>query len=883
MKGSSAIRWALVLAVWTLLVGCAGAPSGPPPPTFGPAGSVVAAAAPASLDPAIADAASFSRVITYRSRSGIDDDNTSVTGSVFVPKGAPPDGGFRIVVVAPQVVGTDAECAASLSADLLGNAAVVRELLLAGHVVFVPDYQGLGAPAGGDRMRYHPYLDSTTAGYVVIDGVRAAKTVVPVPTSSSWAAVGRREGGQAVWAADELVDNYGSGLTLVATAALSPPADLDGLADAAVAGTLTPAQKVAYVAYLSAVRAEHPYDVDLDDYRRGAAARDWDRLTSCRQPQRLAVAAAIPAEDLRPANAKAVNALRGYLHKTTLPQGPTAAPMYVIYGGADTLTPPGWTEHALRGACRMGDVVQIAYWPDADQDGIDPSAATGWLTDRLQGHPSASDCDEFLARTSDPEPQERASAEPEPAPSTAATAAPPLPQAEGAETSLTSGWLPSTVAVVTVAALGCAIGRRSVDWHRRRLPAALMVGCATAAAVQLFVQHQGWNAGAVSWQWALWTAALGFAAALVVLGWRGAAWWQRAVSVLAVALCAVTAALALNGATGYFPTAAALLRQATGTQPADWIDEGALAELTRSHARPAQGVMVWIDVPGTASGFEHRRELVYLPPAWFTSDPPPQLPVVTMLGAEFSQPGDWAVSADAVRTLDRFAATHGGVAPVAVFPDMSGSFTNDTECVNGPRGNAADHLIEDVVPYVISRFGTSVDPARWGLVGWSTGGTCALLTAVMHPERFGAIVDLDGQLGPNMGTQRQTVARLFGGDENAWAAFDPRTVVERHGRFVNLAAWLGVSGDVPTTHRAAGDHPPTAADLGEWSTASEDRAANATKLCLLLSGHGVECAVVGYGGSHDFRSAGRAFADSLPWLAGRLGAPGAREVPLPGT
>jgi S-formylglutathione hydrolase FrmB len=105
-----------------------------------------------------------------------------------------------------------------------------------------------------------------------------------------------------------------------------------------------------------------------------------------------------------------------------------------------------------------------------------------------------------------------------------------------------------------------------------------------------------------------------------------------------------------------------------------------------------------------------------------------------------------------------------------VFPDTSGSFTNDTERVNGPRGNAPDHLVKEFVPQIVSGFNTQ--PSNWGLVGWSSGGTCSLILAVSHPEIFSAIVDLDGQLGPNAGKKQQTIARLFGGDADAWAAFD---------------------------------------------------------------------------------------------------------------
>ena len=51
------------------------------------------------------------------------------------------------------------------------------------------------------------------------------------------------------------------------------------------------------------------------------------------------------------------------------------------------------------------------------------------------------------------------------------------------------------------------------------------------------------------------------------------------------------------------------------------------------------------------------------------------------------------------------------MAPIVVFIDSGGSFNNDTECVNGPRGQSADHLTLDVRPYLIDRFGAAADPA----------------------------------------------------------------------------------------------------------------------------------------------------------------------------
>jgi S-formylglutathione hydrolase FrmB len=848
------------------------------------AGTVVSDAAKPDLDPLLSDAAASAQTMTYRSRSGIDDDNTHVTGSVFVPKGSPPAGGFPVVGLAPQTFGTAADCAASLSPDLLGNSATVVALLKAGYVVFIPDYQGLGKPSGGTTI-YHPYLDSTTAGYVVIDGVRAAKTLVDVPTSDSWAALGSFEGGQAVWAANELVDNYGSGLHLVAAASLSPIADFEGLADAAMAGTMTSEQKLVYVAFLASLMSE--YDVDLDDYRRGAARQNWDALLSCNRTAALAMAERIPAEDLRPASEAALTSLRGYLQKTTLPQGPTTAPMYVIYGGRDPVIDPAWTDRALIHACQMGDVIQIAYWPDQGHQQIEPRAALGWLTDRLRSNPSANDCASFLAAKGQPAatpglPIRTPRNATERTGGHDADVLQPSSAPKDHAVSLTSGWLPITIQLVTVAALSFAIGRqRTRSWLLHWIPGALMAGFATAASIRLFVKYQGWTERAASWQAVMWTTVTGASIAILIAGWRGAPWWRRLASTLAVVMCLLSAALALNTATGYFPTVTSLWRQATGAQPDDWIDEEQLAQMVRDGARPSQGTMVWVDVPNDTSGLNHRPEVVYLPPAWFDPDRP-KLPAVMMLGGEFSQPSDWPVSADAVETLDRFAKLHRGNTPLFVFPDTTGNFSNDTECVNGPRGNAADHLTKEVVPAVISKFGVSDDPSHWGLVGWSSGGTCALMTAVMHPEMFSAFVDLDGQLGPNTGTKRQTIARLFGGDERAWAAFDPRTVIEKHGRYSDMAAWLGVSDDTPPTYRPGGDTLPNAEVLADWNPYSEEHSANAEKLCLLLSGHNVECAVVGYGGAHDFTSAGAAFGAALPWLAARLDTPEAPARPLPG-
>jgi len=434
---------------------------------------------------------------------------------------------------------------------------------------------------------------------------------------------------------------------------------------------------------------------------------------------------------------------------------------------------------------------------------------------------------------------------------------------------------------LAVVALLLGIGRRPRSWLLRPVTIALLASVLFAVAVRIFVKYQGWSEKAASLGTVLWVAITGFAVAMAIIAWRGSRWWRRSVSVLAVLLAIVCAFAELNIATGYFPTVQSAWQRLTGSEPPQWIDEAALAGIRQRHEQPTRGTMVWVDIPRDASGFGHRRELVYLPPAWFRSDPPPTLPAVLAIGAEFSHPSDWPQSGGALKTLDKFAAFHSGNTPVVVFADATGAFNNDTECVNGPRGNAADHLTADVWPYVISRFGVSADRTNWGLLGWSSGGTCALMLAARNPDLFSAFVALDGQLGPNSGTKAQTIARLFGGDAQAWAAFDPKTVIEKRGRYPNMAAWLGVSGSTPTVHHAAGDASADPNALAGWDQYSEDHGANANKLCLLLSAHNVECSVIGYPGSHTFTAAAAGFAAALPWLAGQLGTPDVERRAMP--
>lgn len=429
--------------------------------------------------------------------------------------------------------------------------------------------------------------------------------------------------------------------------------------------------------------------------------------------------------------------------------------------------------------------------------------------------------------------------------------------------SLTHGWLPFTIQLLTFAALCCAVGRRSPQWRVRRLPVALAVGAASAGALYWYITSLGIAGDPAPVGLWLWTALGGFAAAVLILGWRGSHWRRRGMALVAVPLCVVCALLMLNLWVGYFPTAYVAWHKFTVGKVPDEVDRWTVTAMQLKGIRPPRGVVVPVSTSSQESNFTHRAELVYLPPAWFASNPPPPLPTVMMIGSQLNTPADWIWAGNAKATIDNYAAAHGGEAPVFVFADATGSFNNDTECVNGPRGNSADHLIKDVLPFMTATYGVSSDRRNRGIVGWSMGGTCAVDLTVMHPDLFSAFQDIAGDIAPNAGDRPQTIARLFGGSTAKYADWDPMTVMSRTS-YNDIAAWYDINGP----------------ELSRGPLPAQTVAAHS--LCGLGSARGIRCAVVERPGKHDWPYAAQAFTAALPWLAGQVGTPGVPWLPLPG-
>jgi S-formylglutathione hydrolase FrmB len=253
------------------------------------------------------------------------------------------------------------------------------------------------------------------------------------------------------------------------------------------------------------------------------------------------------------------------------------------------------------------------------------------------------------------------------------------------------------------------------------------------------------------------TAAVAIAAGALTLA-VVLAWWRRRVVgwIVVGVLAVVVAAISVNDYFAYFPTVA----DAAGRHAQDQASPAKVAAVDAQSAPPTRGLVEQVTIPAARSGFVARPAEVYLPPAWFAT-PRPALPVIELLHGAPGAPEDWTRGAQVDVVSDRWAVDHGGLAPIIVMPDANGSFTADTQCLNGRRGNAETYLVDDVHRFVVDTYGARTDRTGWTVGGLSEGGYCALNLTASHPDVFATFLDFGGSGPPRHWRHHQDVAGWF--------------------------------------------------------------------------------------------------------------------------
>lgn len=184
-----------------------------------------------AADPLVAlPEASRTLAVVYRSVS-VRGRPVAMSGSLALPKGAPPAGGWRTVVWNHVTTGAADSCAPSLTTP--GNSErermtradpTVRRMLAAGLAVVRPDYEGI-ATAGA-----HPYLIGSSLARSATDAMRAARRI-DRRLGIRWAVAGHSEGGIAALFTGQLARSLAPDLDLRAVSAVAPPSRIRDLID----------------------------------------------------------------------------------------------------------------------------------------------------------------------------------------------------------------------------------------------------------------------------------------------------------------------------------------------------------------------------------------------------------------------------------------------------------------------------------------------------------------------------------------------------------------------------------------------------------------------------------------------------------------------------
>ena len=339
--------------------------------------------------------------------------------------------------------------------------------------------------------------------------------------------------------------------------------------------------------------------------------------------------------------------------------------------------------------------------------------------------------------------------------------------------SLTS---PLAFAAFIAALTLCVLGAGHALFHERlrhRTLAAAM-GAAACTAGAWAVLEVWWKPfpDAVAWQ----VYAAGGCVAFVVF----AALVQTGRRVLLAAAAALALACALgvsNVVYQQFPTVRSLDPEPQAVRmPYSAVAEAEAAGRAPRLGGEAVGALVDVDLDAKVSGFVHRPAVAYLPPVYFT-DPQRRLPVVVLMAGNPGAPGQWFAAGGAEETLDAYQREHGGVSPIVVSVDATGTFSGNPICVDGPKDKVMTYLSVDVPAQLKQKFRVMEDTSRWTIGGLSYGGTCALQVVSNHPEVYGSFLDFSGQKEPTIGNRKDTVDRFFGGDEAAFRAVNPEDLL----------------------------------------------------------------------------------------------------------
>ncbi len=310
----------------------------------------------------LAEAAQAMRIL-YSSTDGLDGKTpVAVSGSLFVPKGDAPAGGFPLIAWAHGTVGIADVCAPSNNPRSERDTKYLNHWLQQGYAVVASDYQGLGTPGG------HPYLATRPASYSVLDSIRAVQGDANLNISKSVVLVGQSQGGGAAFATAGEAVTYAPELDIRGTVATGTPYFTNDTSPA-VRDPNAVSPVFGYSLYIMYLAEQADPNFKIDSY---ITEKAKPVIESTRTECFGKTAKLIMDEKLSPANAftkdPSPDTLKFYplMSYSTLK---VKGPVFIGTGGQDKDVPPAGQNRLVTDACAAGSVIEHKTYDKLDHSG----------------------------------------------------------------------------------------------------------------------------------------------------------------------------------------------------------------------------------------------------------------------------------------------------------------------------------------------------------------------------------------------------------------------------------------------------------------------------------------------------------------------------------
>jgi predicted peptidase len=114
-------------------------------------------------------------------------------------------------------------------------------------------------------------------------------------------------------------------------------------------------------------------------------------------------------------------------------------------------------------------------------------------------------------------------------------------------------------------------------------------------------------------------------------------------------------------------------------------------------------------------------------------------------------PEVWIQGVNLVPSIDALSGQQVISDAIVIAPQIEFPPGTDTECVNGGKGQpqVETWLATDVPDQIASVLRVRRDRASWAATGFSSGGWCAAMAVMLHPDVFGVGIILGGYTSPD--------------------------------------------------------------------------------------------------------------------------------------